>query len=84
MKALNDTYDKRYLSIAMPAAVESVFMILLSAADLIMVGPLGAGAVAAVSIFLQPRLVLLCFSRSIANALALMVAKKLVPVIKTA
>ncbi len=51
MKALNDTYDKRYLSIAMPAAVESVFMILLSAADLIMVGPLGAGAVAAVSIF---------------------------------
>lgn len=77
MKALNDTYDKRYLSIAMPAAVESVFMILLSAADLIMVGPLGAGAVAAVSIFLQPRLVLLCFSRSIANALALMVAKKI-------
>ena len=31
-------YDKRYLRIAMPAALESLFMILLASADLIMVG----------------------------------------------
>ena len=46
-------YDKKYLRIAMPAALESLFMILLASADLIMVGTLGAVSIAAVSIFLQ-------------------------------
>ena len=69
-----DRYDKRYMRMAMPASLESLFMILLSSADLIMVGVLGAISVAAVSIFLQPRLVLLCFSRSLASALTLMTA----------
>ena len=69
-------YNKRYLRIAMPAALESLFMILLASADLIMVGTLGAVSIAAISIFLQPRLVILCFSRSLSAAVTLFVSPK--------
>ena len=55
-------YDRHYLRIALPAALEGLFMILLSSTDLILVSALGSLSVAAVSIFLQPRLVLLCLS----------------------
>ena len=58
------TYDRNYFKIALPAALEGLFMILLASTDLIMVGALGALSIAAVSIFMQPRLILLCFSRS--------------------
>lgn len=54
MRVLTNNYDRRYLNIAMPAAIESIFMILLASADLIMVGTLGAVSVAAVSIFCSP------------------------------
>lgn len=64
-------YDGHYLKIALPAALEGLFMILLASTDLILVGALGSLSVAAVSIFLQPRLVLLCFSRSLASAVTL-------------
>ena len=47
------SYDKKYLKIALPAALEGLFMILLASADLIMVGTLGAVSIAAVSIFLS-------------------------------
>ena len=67
--------DEGYLRIAMPAALEGSFMIALSAADIIMVGALGVTAIAAVSIFSQPRLMLLVFARSIAAALTLLVAQ---------
>lgn len=60
--------DRQYLKIALPAALEGLFMILLASTDLILVGALGSFSVAAVSIFLQPRLVLLCLSRSLASA----------------
>ncbi|MGN0940674.1 MAG: MATE family efflux transporter [Selenomonadaceae bacterium] len=63
--------DKVYLSIAMPAAIEGVFMTLLESADLIMVGSIGAMAVAAVGIFAQPRMALLTVTRSIASAVTL-------------
>lgn len=69
-------YDGKYLRIAMPAALESLFMILLASADLIMVGTLGAVSIAAVSIFLQPRLVILCFTRSLSSAVTLLVARE--------
>lgn len=69
-------YDKKYFHIAIPAALESIFMILLASADLIMVGTLGAAAIAAVSIFLQPRLVLLTVARSMASAVTLLTANK--------
>ena len=41
-------YDKKYLKIALPAALEGLFMILLASTDLIMVGALGALSIAAV------------------------------------
>ena len=68
-------YDSRYLSIALPAAWEGLLMILLSNADLIMVGRLGTAAVAAVSIFTQPRMMLLTLSRSLAAVLTLLAAR---------
>ncbi|MBQ9364784.1 MAG: MATE family efflux transporter [Schwartzia sp.] len=63
--------DRFYLSIAMPAAIEGIFMILLASADLIMVGSVGAMAVAAVGVFVQPRMALLTFTRSLASAVTL-------------
>lgn len=68
-------YDRHYLKIALPAAFEGLFMILLASTDLILVSALGSLSVAAVSIFLQPRLVLLCFSRSLASAVTLLVSR---------
>ena len=70
-----NAYDKKFLKIAMPAALEGLFMVLLASADLIMVGTLGTLSIAAVSIFLQPRLILLAFSRSLASTVTLLVSK---------
>ena len=41
------TYDRNYFKIALPAALEGLFMILLASTDLIMVGALGALSIAA-------------------------------------
>lgn len=76
MTVFFDRYSKNYLHIAIPAALEGLFMILLASADLIMVGTLGTVAVAAVSIFLQPRLIILCFSRSLAAGVTLLVSRQ--------
>lgn len=43
---LKNDYEKRYMDIAMPASVECIFMNVLAAADLIMVGFLGAVSIA--------------------------------------
>lgn len=59
----------------MPAAMEGVFLVCLSAADIIMAGMLGTSAVAAVSIFTQPRMMILCAARSLAAALTLLTAQ---------
>ena len=42
MKSFNDSLTGKYLRIALPAALEGIFMTFLAAADLIMVGVLGA------------------------------------------
>ena len=68
-------YDKKYLHVALPAAMEGVFMILLSNVDLILVGTLGTAAIAAVSIFTQPRMMILTLARSLAAALTLLAAE---------
>lgn len=68
-------YDRKFLKIAVPAAMEGLFMVLLASTDLIMVGALGALSIAAVAIFLQPRLVLLCFSRSLASSVTLLTSR---------
>ena len=59
----------------MPAAAEGIFMMLLSSVDIIMVSQLGTVAVAAVSIFTQPRMMILTFSRSVGAALTLLTAE---------
>lgn len=71
-----DSYTRTYLRIALPAALEGIFMTFLAAADLIMVGVLGPKAIAAVSIFLPLRLVLLTVSRSLASAITILTANK--------
>ena len=68
--------NKKYLSIAMPAALEGIFMTVLQAADLVMVGALGSSAIAAVSIFMPLRLVLLTFARSLASSITILTAGK--------
>ena len=74
MRGLTE-YDRKYLQVAMPSAMEGVFMVLLSSVDLIMVGSLGVDAIAAVSIFTQPRMMLLCVTRSLASAVTLLTAR---------
>ena len=64
-------YGKNYLRVAVPSGFEGIFMVLLASADLIMVASLGPEAVAAVGIFMQPRMALLCFPRSWASLLRL-------------
>ncbi len=66
---------KSYWLLAGPAALEGMLLMLLSAVDLFMVSSLGTSAVAAVSIFGQPRMVILCVSRSFAVALTAYTAK---------
>ena len=68
-------YERKYLHIAMPAALEGLFMILLSNVDLIMVGTLGTMSIAAVSIFTQPRMIILTLARSLGAVLALLAAE---------
>lgn len=68
--------QSKYLKIALPAALEGIFMTFLAAADLIMVGVLGPLAIAAVSIFLPLRLVLLTVARSLASAISILTANK--------
>ena len=76
MKCFLDEYNKKYLSIALPAALEGIFMTVLQAADLVMVGALGSTAIAAGSIFMPLRLVLLTFARSLASSITILTAGK--------
>ena len=68
--------DSKYLKIALPAALEGVLMILLANVDLILVSRLGTDAIAAVSIFTQPRMMILTIARSLAAALSLLAAER--------
>lgn len=70
------SYDKNYLRVGLPAALEGVLMIFLSNADIVMVGMLGTGAIAAVSIFTQPRMMLLTVARSVAAAVTILIAEQ--------
>lgn len=66
---------KAFWRLAGPAAAEGLLLMLLAAADLLMVSSLGTKAVAAVSVFGQPRMVILCFSRSFSVALTAYTAR---------
>ena len=66
---------KAFWRLAWPAAAEGLLLMLLTAADLLMVSALGATAVAAVWIFSQPRMAILCLTRSYSVALSAYVAR---------
>ena len=66
---------KGFWKLAWPAAAEGLLLMLLTAADLLMVSTLGTMAVAAVGIFSQPRMAILCLTRSYSVALSAHVAR---------
>ena len=68
------TLRAKYWQIAWPAALEGLLIVLLSSVDLLMISSLGAQSVAAIGIFSQPKMVILCFSRSMAVAVTAIVA----------
>ncbi|MBR2216680.1 MAG: MATE family efflux transporter [Selenomonadaceae bacterium] len=55
--------------------MEGVFMILLANVDIILVGTLGVTAIAAVSIFTQPRLMILTLARTLSSVVTLLTAE---------
>lgn len=65
-----------FFRIAWPAALEGLLIMMISSVDLIMVGTLGTDAVAAVGITSQPRMIILCFSRSLAVAITALTARR--------
>lgn len=67
---------KEFWRLAWPAAAEGLLLMLLTAADLLMVSALGNTAVAAVSIFSQPRMVILCVTRSYLSDLRLLCSRE--------
>ncbi len=74
MKTANNYY-KEYWRIAWPAALEGLLIILLQSTDFIMVSSLGTRAVAAVGIFSQPKMMILCLCRSLSVAVTALVAR---------
>lgn len=65
-----------YLDIAWPASMQGLMLSLMISIDLVMVGGLGAGALAAVGIMSQPRMVMLAFVRALAVPITAMVARR--------
>lgn len=72
-----EKYDREYLKIAIPSAMEGLFLVLLSSMDLIMIGKLGTDAINVISIFVQPRMILLCISRAFAMTVTILIAYKI-------
>lgn len=70
-----DMYSS-YLKVAWPAMMQGLFLQLMTAIDLVMVGALGAGALAAVGIMSQPKMILLIFVRAIAVAVIALVSRR--------
>lgn len=66
---------KVFWKLAWPAAAEGLLLMLLTAADLLMVSALGTTAVAAVGIFSQPSMVILYLTQSYSVALSAYAAR---------
>ncbi|MGN0711581.1 MAG: MATE family efflux transporter [Anaerovoracaceae bacterium] len=56
--------------------MEGLLIMLISSVDLVLVGGLGTAAVAAVGITSQPRMLILCFSRSLAVSITAIIARR--------
>lgn len=70
------TVYRSFFNVAWPAAMEGLLLMMISSVDLAMVGHLGKESVAAVGIVSQPRMLLLCFVRSLAVAITAVVARR--------
>lgn len=70
------TVRRSFRQLAWPSALEGLLLMVLSAVDLFMVSALGTNAVAAVSIFGQPRMVLLCIMRALAMTFTIVAAQQ--------
>ena len=64
----------QYWHICWPASLEGLLIIMLSSVDLLMVSSLGTEAVAAVGLFSQPKMAILCICRSLSVAVTAIVA----------
>ena len=64
----------QYWHICWPAALEGLLIIMLNSVDLLMVSSLGTEAVAAVGLFSQPKMLILCACRSLSVATTAIVA----------
>lgn len=67
---------KKYLDIALPAAMQGLLLDLMLAIDLAMVGVLGADALASVGLMSQPRMVMLVLVRSLSVPVTAMAARR--------
>ncbi len=67
---------KTAIEVAWPSALEAVLVQLISSADLIMVGGLGAAAISAIGITTQPRLILLAVIFSLNIGVTAVVARR--------
>ncbi|MFV0441412.1 MAG: MATE family efflux transporter [Lachnospirales bacterium] len=65
---MEKSLNKTYLHTAIPASVEAMLLILLSAVDIAMIGHIDKVSLTAVAIFTQPRLIILCFPKAMAVA----------------
>lgn len=64
------------LHVAWPSMMESIFISLISSVDLIMVGGIGAGAIAAVGITNQPKFIILAVILSLNVAVTVIVSRR--------
>ena len=76
MEGANKQVASLYWHICWPAALEGLLIVMLTSVDLMMVSSLGTQAVAAVGIFSQPKMVILCVSRSLSVTVTAIVAKR--------
>lgn len=67
---------RRYFKIAFPSAIEGLLLDLISVIDLVMVGSLGASAIAAVGSFSQPKMMMLAICRSLSITVTAIVARR--------
>jgi len=70
------TIYRRAFSIAWPAALESVFISLISAVDTMMVGTLGPAAISAVGICSQPRMIMLALIISLNMGVTAVISRR--------
>lgn len=74
MAKFKNPAGQEFWRLAWPASLEGLVVVMLFAINLVMVSSLGADATSAVGIFAQPKMVLLCISRSFAVAVSAQIA----------